>query len=175
MLKEILASMGPSAVQRLTLLVNHVIAGEPAAVARLLVHRGKRLKADVSDWPQFLPTPPAALLRVSPAGLFEAWDEGPASGVTAADLELRIAAPNPAGLVLALARGEQPAVTVLGDAQFAADIQWLADNLRWDLEADLARVVGPLPAHQLATLGKAVRDGLRRWAPPRAGDGPRAP
>ena len=61
--------------------------------------------------------------------------------------------------------------TVQGEAQFAADVQWLADNLRWDLEADLARLLGPLPARQLARLGAALAAGLRRRVSPAAGSG----
>lgn len=163
MLQELVSSLAPAAVQRLTLLLNHVIAAEPAAQARLLPHRGKRLKAVLADVPAWLPAPPPALLRVTPAGLFEVDDEAGTAG--AAELELRLNASNPAALALELARGAQPAVTVQGDAQFAGDIQWLAENLRWDLEADLARFLGPLPARQLARLGAALRSGLQRWAP----------
>ena len=85
-----------------------------------------------------------------------------------AELQLQIAAANPALLVARLAAGERPEVGVQGDAQFAADVNWLADNLRWDLEADLARVVGALPASQLVGLGAALAAGLRRWVPPSA-------
>ena len=162
MLQELVSSLAPAAVQRLTLLLNHVIAAEPAAQARLLPHRGKRLKAVLADGPAWLPAPPPALLRVTPAGLFEVDDEAAAGP---AGLELRLDASNPAALALELARGAQPAITVQGDAQFAGDIQWLAENLRWDLEADLARFIGPLPARQLARLGAALRSGLQRWAP----------
>ena len=81
------------------------------------------------------------------------------------ELQLRIAAPNPALLMLRLAAGERPAVDVQGEAQFAADVNWLTENLRWDLEGDLARVLGVLPARQLAALGAALAAGLRRWAP----------
>ena len=99
-------------------------------------------------------------------------DAGPFRGVAPIGIELvHGAQAQPLGEVrgeereLASLAGERPAVSVQGEAQFAADIQWLADNLRWDIEADLARIVGPLPARQLASLGAAIAAGLRRWAP----------
>lgn len=154
----------PAALQRLTLLVNHVLAAEPAAMQRLLPHSGKCLRVELTDWPSLLPVPPVLAFRVTPAGLLESSDSERAAGD--ADLQLRIAAPNPALLMLRLAAGDRPAVEVQGDAQFAADVNWLAENLRWDLEGDLARVIGPLPARQAAALGSALAAGLRRWVQP---------
>jgi len=151
-------------MQRLTLLVNHLLAAEPAAVQHLLPHVGKRLRVEWIDWPALLPAPPTAEFEVTAAGLLEACAED-APAETPATLRLQISAANPAALMARLAAGERPEVSVQGEAQFAAAIQWLADNLRWDIEADLARVVGPLPARQLASLGAAAAAALRRWAP----------
>ena len=156
----------PAALQRLTLLVNHLLSAEPAAMQRLLPHSGKRLRVELTDWPSLLPLPPVVAFRVTPAGLLEQGDDTDTAATTDAELQLRIAAANPALLMLRLAAGERPAVQVQGDAQFAADLNWLAENLRWDLEGDLARVVGPLPARQAAALGSALAAGLRRWVQP---------
>jgi len=93
---------------------------------------------------------------------------GDAALAAPAELQLRVVADNPARLLLQAAVGERPQVAVQGDAHFAADLHWLADNLRWDIEADLARVVGTQPARRLAGLGAALVEGLRRWAPPTA-------
>ena len=175
MLQSLVDIVAPATAQRLTLLINHVLASEPAASQRLLLHIGKRVSVELTDWPAMLPAPPPALFRVSPATLLEICSNDVTATATPAELQLRLAAANPALLVARWALGERPAVTVEGEARFAADIQWLADNLRWDLEGDLARAIGPLPAHQMATLGRAVRDALRRLAPPRAPDVPRAP
>ena len=168
MLQSIRSLVVPAALERLTLLVNHLLLAEPAAVQRLLAHEGKRLRVELSDWPALLPAPPAAAFRITPAGLLEWCGEEPLAAQAPAELQLRIAAPNPALLMLRLAAGERPEVVVQGEAQFAADVNWLAENLRWDLEGDLARVVGPLPARQLASLGAALAAGLRPWAPPPA-------
>lgn len=166
MLQSFRSLVVPAALQRLTLLVNHLLLAEPAAVQRLLPHAGKHVSVELLDWPSLLPPAPVAVFLVTPAGLLEWCGEGDAAQGVPAELQLRIEAANPALLMLRLAAGERPEVVVQGEAQFAADVHWLADNLRWDLEGDLARVVGPLPARQLAALGAALAAGLRRWAPP---------
>jgi ubiquinone biosynthesis protein UbiJ len=169
MLESVRSLFLPAVLQRLTLLVNHLLASEPAATARLLPHAGKRLSVELTDWPSLLPAAPVVVFLVTPAGLLE-WcaDVEPSQGSVPAELQLRVAAANPALLMVRLAAGERPEVIVQGEAAFAADVHWLADNLRWDLEADLARIVGPLPARQLASLGAALAAGLRRWMPPAA-------
>jgi ubiquinone biosynthesis protein UbiJ len=45
-------------------------------------------------------------------------------------------------------------VQIIGDVQLAAEVNWLVDHVRWDVEDDLARVIGDVPAH---TLGNGVR------------------
>lgn len=181
MLQSILASVGDATLQRAVLWVNHLLTAEPAARERLRAHAGKHLRLELIDWPAVMPAPPPARLTVTPAGLFEAADAdaepvpGSAGGTPPpADLVLRIAASDPAGWLVALTRGERPAVDVQGDAQLAGELQWLAANLRWDAEGDLARFTGGPVAHQLASLGRTLRDGLRRWIPP-APDAPRRP
>lgn len=169
MLQSVRAFLLPAALQRLTLLVNHVLSAEPVAVQRLLPHRGKRLCVELTDWPALLPAPPLVAFLVTPAGLLEWCTEDPVVPLPPAELQLRIGAANPALLMARLAAGERPEVVVQGDAQFAADVNWLADNLRWDLEADLARLLGPLPARQLAGIGAALKAALQRWVQPRAG------
>ena len=168
MLQTVRSLVVPAVLQRLTLLVNHLLSAEPVAIERLLPHAGKRLCIELVDWPPLLPAPPVVVFEVTPAGLLEWCGELDLTVARPAELQLRIAAANPALLMVRLAAGERPAVDVQGDALFAADVHWLADNLRWDLEADLARVIGPLPAHQLAAVGGALAAGLRRWDQPNA-------
>jgi len=163
MLQTVRSLVVPALLQRLTLLANHVLSAEPTALQRLLPHTGKRLCVELLDWPSLLPAPPVATFRVTPAGLLESCEEGGPGAASPAELQLRVAAANPALLMVRLAAGERPEVSVQGEAQFAADVHWLVDNLRWDFESDLARMFGPLPARQLAALGGALATGLRRW------------
>ena len=179
MLQSILTSVGHSALQRGVLWVNHLLMAEPAARERLRAQAGKHLHIELTGWPAVMPPPPPAHLTGTPAGLFEAADIELVTGTGTsaarpADLVLRIAASDPAGWVVALARGNPPSVDVQGDARLASELQWLAANLRWDLEGDLARFSGGPAAHQIAALGRTLRDGLRRWLPP-APDATRRP
>lgn len=173
MLTSIQALVGPAVLQRLTLLLNHVLSAEPVATQRLCQHAGRCLQVELTDWPARLPALPGLVFRVTPAGLLE-WCGDEAPGAAAADLLLRIDAANPALLLARLAAGERPTVEVQGDAQCAADVHWLVDNLRWDIEGDLARWLGPLPARQLARLGAALAAGLRRRVTPAAESAPKS-
>lgn len=158
MLQSLQTFASTAVMERLTLLLNHVIAAEPAAQQRLLPHAGRCVEIRFEGWPSLLPPLPAVAFRVSAAGLLE-WcgAEAPA----APELRVAVDASNPA---LALARtltGERPRIEVAGDAQFATDVNWLFDNLRWDVQDDLARLVGDGPARELARLGQGIAAGLR--------------
>lgn len=67
------------------------------------------------------------------------------------------------GLLLRLAARDEAAwkeVEVAGDTDFAAAINQLARNLRWDVEEDLSRVFGDIAAHRMAETGRS----LQRWS-----------
>ncbi|HSW09110.1 hypothetical protein [Aquabacterium sp.] len=156
MIDKLNALLAPALMERLTLVVNHVLASEPDAVARLLPHQGRTVRLLLESWPRLLPTPPVLAFRITPAGLVE-WAADEAGG----DLLVRIDAGNPAALALRMLAGEQPAVAIEGDAQLATDIDWLLKNLRWDVAADLERLFGPAAAHELHRLGSWFAKGLR--------------
>jgi ubiquinone biosynthesis protein UbiJ len=145
-------------VERAVLLANHVLGSEPVAQERLRGHAGRCMQLRFDGWPSLLPPLPATAFRVTPAGLIE-WcgAEPPAD----ADLRISIDASNPALLVARSLVGEKPAIEVAGDAAFATDVNWLFDNLRWDVQDDLARLVGDGPARELARLGQGIATGLR--------------
>ncbi len=66
------------------------------------------------------------------------------------------------GLMLRLAARDETAwreVGIAGDADFAAAINRLARELRWDIEEDLSRVFGDIAAHRMAESGRT----FRRW------------
>jgi len=149
----------PAAQARLLLLVNHVISREPTAVLRLKAHAGRRLTVALMDQPGWLPALPPLRVAVTPAGLFEGDDE---PRLDEPDLVLRMSMPGPPQLLAALSGGPLPEVHIDGAAAMAADIHWLADNLRWDIEADLAQVVGATPARLAMSVGRAARQALRR-------------
>ena len=159
MLQTLNTMLAPAVMERLTLAINHVLAGEPAATARLQPHAGRTIELVLAGWPSLLPAPPSMAFRVTPAGLVE-W-----CGIDrtdAPDLGVRVDAANPALLLARALIGETPSVDIDGDVGLAGDVNWLTQNLRWDVEADLERVVGPAAAHQLHRLGSLVATALRK-------------
>ncbi len=149
---------------RLVLLLNHVLQQEPEAMQRLRRHVGKRVQV---RWGRAEPPADAQdfglVLRISPAGLLES-----AAGDARADLRLAIDEPSPLTLAGKLLRGDKPAVAIEGDVQFAAEIAWLVDNVRWDVEEDLARLLGDAMAHTLVQTVRAAASTLRQWIVPAA-------
>ena len=51
-----------------------------------------------------------------------------------------------------------------GDAAFAADVNWVVGNVRWDIAADLERVMGPGLAEGLSQAGSQALGVLRQMA-----------
>ncbi len=143
--------------QRLVLLLNHVLMQEPEAQSRLMRQKGRVLQV---RWGAM-----ALHLLITPAGLTDRADPQ-----AKPDLLLSLADTPAWQLAQTLMQGERPPVQIEGDVQLAAEIAWLADNLRWDVEEDLSRVLGDVPAHALADAGRrlfaALRDLLARQPMP---------
>jgi ubiquinone biosynthesis protein UbiJ len=161
MLHNLQELLVPAVVERLVLVINHVLTGEPVAMQRLVPHDGRVIALELSNWPALLPAPPVLRLRVTPPGLLE-WCG--LAGEEPADLSVQLDAANPALLFSRALAGEPPPLTIAGNAALATDIQWLVDNLRWDVEGDLERWFGPVVARQLARLGSMLAAGLRSFA-----------
>ncbi|MEY4752864.1 MAG: hypothetical protein RJA44_539 [Pseudomonadota bacterium] len=160
LLGSIAPALGQEVLARATLLINHVLAAEPQATARLAPHAGRSVTIEWRQWPALLPPPPPLQWEISRAGLLDQ-DLGQSDGVVDAGLVVSLDARELGGWLLA-ARGGRPPMDIRGDAEFAAQIGWLAENLRWDIEDDLARVVGDVPARQLTRLGELFVSTLRR-------------
>jgi ubiquinone biosynthesis protein UbiJ len=156
----------PWAVQeaqhRLVLLLNHVLMQEPQAMDRLKRQAGRIVEG---RWRMF-----HVRLVATPAGLLDL-----ASPAAAPDLTLTVTDDSPWTLGRAALRGEKPAVRIAGDVQFAAEVNWLVDHVRWDLEEDLARVVGDAPAHAVGQAVRGMAEALRRFVPGAAAAQPVAP
>ena len=135
--------------QRLVLFLNHVLMQEPEAQARLARQAGRVVRA---QWRDF-----SLQLAATPAGL---WELSPAAKP---DLLLTVTDTSPLDLAKSALKGDKPGVRIEGDVQFAAEVNWLVDHLRWDAEEDLARLIGDAPAHTLANLGRGMADALRSF------------
>ena len=144
---------------RLVLFINHVLMQEPAATALMAKQSGQVARI---QWRSF-----ALALQVTPAGLFYLAPEG-----AEAHLRLEVMQTSPLQLAQTALSGARPAVRIEGDVRLAADLQWLADNVRWDVEEDLARVIGDVPAHTLASMARRASQGLRQFVGSRMAPGP---
>ena len=146
-------------LNRLVLFLNHVLISEPEAMQRLARQKGQRIAL---VWQKM-----HLQLQATPAGLLE---RQPSEGF---DLRLTVTDDNPLDLLTTLARGDKPRVRIEGDVQLAAEVNWLIDNVRWEAEEDLARMIGDAPAHTLAQLGRqalaAIRGFVASKAPAAAG------
>jgi ubiquinone biosynthesis protein UbiJ len=158
MLQSLQTLLVPALAERLTLVINHVLAAEAVATARLQPHAGRTVALAITRWPALLPAPPALAWRVTPAGLLDWCGPEP---LAAPDLAVTLDAPNPALLVGRLIAGDAPPVQIDGDAQLAGDVNWLLQNVRWDVAADLERLFGPTLAQPLHRIGSALAKALR--------------
>jgi len=160
MLQDWTSLIAPAAQERLTLLLNHVLSRESVAYERLRPHQGATVLIEFTGRPAFLPgfipAPPALALQITPAGLLERLPEIPSEPALRVQLDVS----NPAALALGALSGERPKVEIQGDAALATDMSWLIENLRWDIEDDLAKWLGPAPAHELARMGKGIAAAL---------------
>jgi ubiquinone biosynthesis accessory factor UbiJ len=165
MIESLQSLLTPAVMQRLTLLLNHVLSSEAVATAKLQPHSGRRVQLNVVDWPSSLPAWPTLVFAITPAGLLE-WQPG-ALGTTPGatpDLTVSIQANNPAQVLWQVLSGQRPRIDVAGDAALAGDISWLMDNLRWDIQDDIARWLGQGPAHQLGVWALAAKEALATLA-----------
>jgi ubiquinone biosynthesis accessory factor UbiJ len=166
MIHDLSTLVATATLERVTLLVNHVLAAEPVAMQRLRAHVGRCIRLQAVDWPGLLPALPAAAYRITPAGLLEMCADAAA---VEPDLRIDVDMSNPALLALQALAGQRPRIEVSGDAALAGDVNWLFDNLRWDIEDDLEGLVGPAAAHRLGELGRAIALAVRSAAKTLAG------
>jgi len=154
------AALGPALAERLTLWLNHLLASERAAAERLGRHAGRCVTLRADALPSWLPRSPVLRFRVTPAGLLE-WAPEEGSLETNDDLRMSFEASSPGQAALDWLNGRRPSVTIQGDAAFAADLHWVVENLRWDVQADLSQLFGPVIAEGLVRAGQGVAVALR--------------
>jgi ubiquinone biosynthesis protein UbiJ len=126
--------------------INHLLAAEPWAQRRLAAHAGKVACIDFGF---------AALrFAVAADGLLQ---QAPADAAPTVTIRLRAA-----DLPLMAQQRERAFsyVKIEGDADFANAISQLVQNLRWDAEGDLARVVGDIAAVRLAAGARGAAEAV---------------
>ncbi|HEX3140051.1 MAG TPA: hypothetical protein VHQ87_08355 [Rhizobacter sp.] len=144
---------------RAVLFLNHVLQQEPEAQQRLMRQQGRVVEV---KW-RFI------MVRVmaTPAGLLDLAPE-----TATPDLTLTVTEESPFGLAQATLRGDKPAVRIVGEVQLAAEVNWLVDHVRWDVEDDLARLIGDVPAHAVGNGARKVVGALRQFIDKAARSGP---
>jgi len=141
--------------RRVVLLLNHVLMQEPQAMQRLVRQKGRVV---LMQWRTI-----TFKVQITPAGLLDL-----AAADARADLTLELTQESPVALVQTLMQGDKPAVRIEGDVQLAAEINWLADHVRWDVEEDLARIMGDAPAHTLCQAVRTLGQALQQFVAKRA-------
>jgi len=136
------------AQRKCILVLNHVLMQEPQAMQRLVRQSGRVVLA---QWRSL-----SFSVQITPAGLLDVAGEG-----ATPDLTLVLTEESPFALAQSLMQGEKPPVRIEGDVQLAAEVNWLADNVRWDVEEDLSRIIGDAPAHMLVDACRKVSGALR--------------
>lgn len=144
------------ASHRIVLLLNHILMQEKEATSRLARQKGRVV---LMKWRFF-----ALKLVATPAGLLDLAD-----AAATPDLNVVVTENSPFALAQAVLQGAKPAVRIEGDVQLAAEVNWLVDHVRWDLEDDLSRIMGDVPAHAVGDAARRIGDALRQFAGSRAG------
>jgi ubiquinone biosynthesis protein UbiJ len=136
---------------RVVLFLNHVLMQEPQAQERLKRQKGKPVKV---QWGEVNLT-----LAATAAGLLER----PAAGAAAPELTVTLTQTSPLTLAQTVMAGDKPGVDIQGDVQLAAEVAWLVDNVRWDVEEDLSRIVGDAAAHTLVRVAGAASQAVKSF------------
>jgi ubiquinone biosynthesis protein UbiJ len=125
-----------------TAAINHLLSAEEWARERLAPFAGRSVEFRL---------PPLPDLRIA---ILESGLVAGAEGALPPDLVVRIP---PAALPRILARDDAAIreVAIDGDTELARAVEFLFRHLRWEAEEDLARVLGDVPAHRIASTGRA--------------------
>jgi ubiquinone biosynthesis protein UbiJ len=136
--------------RRIVLLLNHVLMQEAEACARLARQKSRVVLFQWRDLQFKVVATPAGLLDLT-------------SSDAPVDLTLTVTEASPLALAQTTLRGDKPPVRIEGDVQLAAEVNWLADHVRWDIEEDLSRLVGDAPAHAIGQAAKRAAQALRQF------------
>lgn len=134
--------------------INHLLVAESWALARLKPFAGQHARFDVG--------PLSFSFSVDHDGSLRRCESGDTPQVT-------IRLPDDTPIRLLTDRNSIfQAARIAGSVDFAEALGFIAKNLRWDSEADLARLIGDLPARRIHLEGQAMvrskRDMASRFA-----------
>lgn len=126
--------------------INHLLKGAPWALERLAPHAGKSIAV------QFGPIPLRYI--IGPTGELSS---ARADGVPDVTLEV-----NPTLLMRAAGEGRSALndANITGDTSLAQALAYIAQNISWDFEEDLSKIVGDIAAFRI---GSSIRN-FGSWA-----------
>lgn len=136
--------------RRIVLVLNHVLMQEPQAMERLARQKGRVVLVCWQQW--------TFRITMTPAGLLDLADSS-----AAPDLTLLVTDSSPLTIVQSVLQGGKPNVRIEGDVQLAAEVNWLTDHVRWDVEEDLSRVIGDAPAHALVQAARGAAQAVQQF------------
>jgi ubiquinone biosynthesis protein UbiJ len=127
--------------------INHLLAQEAWARARLIPHAGKIAVFDAGLM--------TVRLKVAADGMVEAAAADEPATVT---IRVRLS-----DLPLIMQNRERAFsyVKIDGDADFANTISQLSQSLRWEAEDDLSKAVGDIAAHRIVASARSAFDGAK--------------
>ncbi|MDR1889746.1 MAG: hypothetical protein LBQ81_10270 [Zoogloeaceae bacterium] len=131
--------------------LNHLLDNASWARARLTSFAGQTLTLQGGPW--------RLGFIVTDTGRFQAHTESDEAAAVSITLP-------PAAPFLLFTDSERllQQAQISGNVDFAESLNFVFRNLEWDMEADLAALIGDIPARRLTRLGRALRERLRQKA-----------
>lgn len=132
-------------------ILNHLLNQQPWSKDQLCRHAGKTICISI---------PPITLhLLVESNGEFAAL-----TAAEAAEPDAKLSLPATAAIKFMLQKQlDTSQINMEGDTELAAEIGKILRTLSWDIEEDLSRIIGDIPAHQVVSTGKmALREAKRQ-------------
>lgn len=129
--------------------LNHLLRQNPWASAQLRPFSGKVIRISMQPF--------ATTLAIANHGEFT-----PASGAVP-DAEIILTA-GAAMRMLVEGGASSGMAAVQGDAELAAVVGKVLHHLQWDAEADLSKLIGDIPAHELTQAASRIRGKIGRQA-----------
>ncbi len=136
--------------------LNHVLSGEEWASNHLKAFSGQTLRLETGSM--------ALALNITPDGFFRRQQHDSEGGMPAVILSL------PADIPLRLLSGRTDRSSLLasarisGSADLADCLGFVFRNLRWDVESDLAPLLGDIAAHRLVRTGLQILEWQHKQA-----------
>lgn len=128
--------------------LNHLIASETWAVERLRKHAGAQLLVAAGPF--------SVRLGIDHSGFFHL-----TSAASEPDVRLTL----PADVVVRAFVERDKLFSLIkleGSVDVAESLAFVFRNLKWDVEADLAGVIGDIPAYRLARIGRSLASALHQ-------------